>query len=66
MSLLTTGHYDGCPDCYGSGQARWSDGDRPEYCSLCKGTGKELTDVGRELVRFLEEHYGLKIDTKLR
>ena len=58
MSLLNKDHYRGCNACGGSG-IDYATGDEP--CRECRGTGRALTDIGKELVEFLKEHYGLNI-----
>ena len=48
---------ESCRYCYGT-RTEGEHDDRT--CHRCLGSGRELTELGRELVRFLEEHYGVK------
>ena len=47
-----------CDSCYGSGKDYE---DESVSCHRCMGTGRSLTEVGRELILFLRDHYGLKV-----
>jgi hypothetical protein len=48
-----------CEDCYGRGTRLYfrDSGEAQDTCESCKGTGRELTEIGRELVDFLAEHF---------
>jgi hypothetical protein len=45
--MLRTGHR--CEECYGSG--KFAD----RECHACVGTGRELTPLGRELLKLLRD-----------
>lgn len=61
MGLLTNDIR--CDHCYGSGrQWDYKEGaETDELCDYCKGTRRELQQVGRELIEFLRDHYGLEV-----
>lgn len=56
--LFTVGEYESCYRCMGGGHD--NEAGKPGVCWECGGTGLRLTDAGRELVRFLEQHFDLK------
>lgn len=66
MSSLIHDH-DSCSRCAGAGQLDTKDynrktnvwGTKTIDCDLCMKTGVELAEIGKELVTFLKDHYGL-------
>lgn len=48
-----------CGSCYGSGVDRTM-----EPCRPCRGTGRELTEIGKEVIDFLSEHFILTPKSK--
>jgi hypothetical protein len=56
MPLFTEhGNYGRCRQCLGSTLDISGHG----VCHWCRGTGCELTDIGKELIDFLNEHFVL-------
>jgi hypothetical protein len=57
--LLTTDRL--CNACYGAGeQIDYTNGEKMVKCDECEGTGREITPIGKELIAFMREHYGLE------
>jgi len=51
---LTEAFEEQCYRCYGKGKKYIGQDD--EECEDCKGTGKQLTDLGEALLSFLRNH----------
>lgn len=54
-----------CDECYGNGDRIVHDknygtaNEKREPCGHCRGTGREMSDLGRELFDVMKEHFGL-------